>query len=281
MKINIYFVSYRREIIDFLEGKPDLMESDDFVRSRGLSCAVSVINLQDVERGLLTESVLQEKNNIGACIILVERGVEASIRQEIKCAFLTCVYEPPRGYLKNPQNFLSAEILKAVKMINSLTSIVMSASDLKIWRLPLKNFQSVLLENFVGVMTEGIDVNDRGNVHTAIQQHLQSLRELRRPRRKSTYQEKYLVDARRRFFSFGDEVHAQAGTKHPHMPICEALNCFRFGFRITEKNHYNVSMGEGDDTHVDGDFVDCHNSEIFVRPSEQKTHLNMFSNDFF
>jgi hypothetical protein len=42
--------------------------------------------------------------------------------------------------------------------------------------------------------------------------------------------------------------------------------------------HYNVSETEGDRTTIEGEFLDCHNNAHSV---SGRTHLNMFSNDYF
>ena len=104
---------------------------------------------------------------------------------------------------------------------------------------------------------------------------LAKFRDRQHPKRKSGYQDAYLVDDRAKHFRLGLEHHAHADTGPPHTRLCRLSNGHRFGCGFKSEQHYNVSM-ERD--RMTGTYPDCHGVN---QAGEARTHLNMFSNDFF
>lgn len=63
------------------------------------------------------------------------------------------------------------------------------------------------------------------------------------------------------------------------MPYCAIASLFRFGARIDDRRHYNVSQGEGNNTFIRGEYHNCHGeTKVYNR---EPGHLNMFSNDHY
>ena len=147
--------------------------------------------------------------------------------------------------------------------------------DGKLLTLPLRNFKAQELAEIARLCRE---VHSSGNFSDDVEKQLAGLRARVRPRRKSSYKTKYMVDDLERLFAYGPETHARFATGEPHKPSCEVAALFRFGVRLDESRHYNVSETEGDHTKIEGDFPDCHGE---VHPVRGKTHLNMFANDYF
>lgn len=78
------------------------------------------------------------------------------------------------------------------------------------------------------------------------------------------------------WFEFGHERHAKPSTGGDHDLLCDLKANFRFGCRIDYQRHYNASLENN--RAIDDYFYDCHNEiKLLIR---NKTHLNIFSNDY-
>jgi len=174
---------------------------------------------------------------------------------------------------KNNHNDLKRQISLFLKRFNLLNKNFQDATLIELMRLPLKNFKSSEFEEFLGVTKdiaiEGVDVD-------SFQDSLKHLLNSRKPRKRPHSKEKYYVDERFYHFRLGDERHSRHGTGEPHNFLCDLNARYRFGCKIDELRHFNV-MKDGKDTLICGKFINCHNGDVNFT---DRTHLNMFSNDF-
>ncbi|WP_313326049.1 hypothetical protein [Pseudomonas qingdaonensis] len=280
MNIKVYYVSRRPELYDFVTIRPNIVNDYEFLTQHGITCEVVPKREGELASLVTSDELLRNRERMEGCILLVEQGVANALHPKLKIVALTCVFELGSGPIASPQNVIARDVVRSIRLFRSIKNAIQS--DLRVWRLPVQNFESQLYHGFVGRMTRGLDVNQAGEALNVIQADLQGMRRtIMRPRSRSNNPQKYCVDDRNKFFDLGHEVHAQIDTRMPHTPLCVALNSFRFGIKISEEHHYNVSLGEGDRTWVMGAFSDCHGGQRIVREGEGKTHLNMFSNDFF
>ena len=102
-------------------------------------------------------------------------------------------------------------------------------------------------------------------------------RSRQRPKRKSSYDDEYLVDDEKKHFRLGHERHSRADTGLPHVRLCRLSNLYRFGRSFDNRQHYNVSMDK-DIIVMDGDYPNCHGERM---SGKGQPYLNMFTNDFF
>lgn len=175
----------------------------------------------------------------------------------------------------NYQNFTQKTVAKSLRAFGQLLAKFERADDGKLLTLPLRNFDAPELRELARLCREE---NLDPDFSELVEAQLAGLRRRERPRRRSTYRTVYAVDDRQRFFQYGHERHARFPTGEPHRPYCEISGTFRFGKRIDEQRHYNVSETEGDITSISGDFWDCHERD----PHEIKgRYLNMFANSYF
>ncbi len=279
MSIRVYYVSRRPELREFISSHPDVVNDYEYMTKNGIKCEV-IAKREDELRALVMGELLHDRGRLEGCILLLEQGLEAVVSRQMKIVAFTCVFELSPSQIASPQNVVARDVVKAVKFFRSVKSAVQA--DQGVWRLPVNNFHSQLFADFVNGMIQGFNVKDANEMLNFIQAQMQLMRKrLVRPRRQTNYPNKYCVDDSKRFFDLGHEVHSKVDTASPHVEMCTALNSFRFGVKLSEEHHYNVSMGEGDDTWVEGAFLDCHGGHHQVRRGEGRTHLNMFSNDFF
>ena len=280
MKVRVYFASRRPELLECASSRVQIVNGDDYLSQNGISCELVPLDEQALQALTTNETLVRDRDNVDGYVLLIERGMEAAVTREIRIVALTCIFESLTGTIGSPQNVLKREVVRAVKFFKSLKSAV--EGNHGIWRLPLRNFASQSFQDFVNSMVNGHRLDDVAVVHNQVQSHMQVLRRtLIQPRRQSSYPTKYCVDERSRYFELGHEKHARIDTAPPHSTLCVALNSFRFGIKLSEEHHFNVSMGEGDRTHIAGEFVGCHDDQRMVSRGDGKKHLNMFSNDFF
>jgi hypothetical protein len=222
----------------------------------------------DLERFLIR----QARNN-DACILILDIAWEHYALNIVNSAFI--VKFNAAGVAANPQNFFFGFLARLLRNFSQIFAKFRRGDDGKLLALPLRNFRADELIEIARLCREE---PMSGNLSNDVERQLARLRTRVRPRRKSTYKTPYAVDDAARFFAYGHERHSQYATGIPHHPYCEVAALFRFGVRLDERRHYNVSETEGDRTKIEGDFPDCH-AQVHV--VTDKTHLNMFANDYF
>lgn len=179
--------------------------------------------------------------------------------------------EVPRD---NFRNFFSNRLTKLVRAIVFTRSQMASAEIEQAMRLPIRNFVAPELKELCRVYRE--DILDT-SFHNQAKTSINALRKRRQPRRRSSFPDKYFIDDDDRYFAFGREIHERLPTGPPHQSRCELNGRFRFGRLISIDQHFNVSEGEGNQTTISGQFLNCHDASVV--PEKGRTHLNMFSND--
>lgn len=222
----------------------------------------------DLERFLLNRA-----RNHDVCILFVDYVWQQYV-QDISNATYIVQFEAEVASV-NPQNFFFGVSARMLRAFGQLMSRFKRGDDGKLLALPLRNFRADELLEISRLCRETPLSNTLGD---EIEQQLTQLRARIRPRRRSVYKTTYVVDDQGRFFVYGRELHARFATGEPHRPSCELAGLFRFGVRVDEQRHYNVSETEGDNTKIGGSFPDCHGQ---VHAVADRTHLNMFTNDYF
>jgi hypothetical protein len=246
--------------------------SSGFFRDKKPSIAVAAYTPQgtpssnELERWLLSRT-----NDSDACLLIVDEAW-ASLVGNVRNAGLLILFKSEAA-AANYKNFFSKTIARLLRNFGVLASRFQNAADLQLLMLPLRNFNAPDLTELAR-LCRALEPDLSGS----IDQQLAILRLRRRTRRRSDSNVTYIVDDLSRFFAYGKEHHSRFGTGESHKPFCELAGYFRFGHRIDNLRHYNVSETEGDQTTIRGDFLDCHDTTHTVNSG---THLNMFSNDYF
>ena len=222
----------------------------------------------DFERFLLSRA-----KDSDACLLLVDEDW-AFVTTNVRGAMLSLVFN--RSTVgASAMNFFHKETSKLLRAIRVINANFSDSDDAQLLSLPVRNFHAIELKEIARICREECSESDFQN---RLDRQLSKMRDRRRPRRRSDFKKKYIVDDRARFFEYGKEKHAQFETGAPHRPFCALNGYFRFGRSIDRTRHYNVSETEGDRTSIKGEFDDCHDTRKSVHAT---THLNMFSNDFF
>ena len=220
----------------------------------------------------LAEFVLGAAQNADMVALLVDSDIEhLAIPLTPACLVGRVTYDPGA---KSYDNFVSASVTKLIKNLAAVAEFMASAGNQLPLLLPLRNFAAVEWTQLqVAFRDQGIVAD----LPRQVGQLVEALNKRKRPRKRATYANTYLVDEAEKLFDYGKEKHAQLGTGEPHTSMCVLTGNFRFGWRIPTDRHYNVTKEAGALTRISGSFPDCHGAMIEVA---EKTHINMFSNDF-
>jgi hypothetical protein len=251
---------------------PDLLEPHRFA-GRKLTVRTSVFVPGDgaPTPEQLESFVNQQAWDSDAIIILFDDDFLHLLEHVRSSCFCVALVSMQEG--ANLQNAVHRATARALKGWWQLQLRFLEAKDMKLLSLPLRNFQAdELLHLANSVRAAPADLaND-------LQEGLKALRSRIRPRRRSPRKTLYVVDDAKRFYVFGHERHARPETGGDHRPSCALGARFRFGCRIDDERHFNVSESEGDKTSISGKFKNCHDVE---NEEKRTTHLNMFASDLY
>lgn len=216
---------------------------------------------------------LERVKDADACIVTIDQPNSFFV-EDISNACQTAKFDSTtvKGSTKN---FFDKLISKHIKILGQTMARFENTKNAELLSLPLRNFQAKELERLRRIFSDLSSIEDFSR---SIDEVMKPLRKRVRPRKQSSYKTTYVVDDQGNFFAFGKEKHARPETGLPHSKACAINAIFRFGARIDDQRHYNVSATEQDRTRIAGEFLNCHGKPERV---PETTHINMFSNDYF
>ncbi len=276
MRMLVALIASDASLVSFFgEQKERIVPRDSLKRSifeEVTPCVVTAGLCYKSEQGEAAISALLkilESRKIDACIVLAEARMQSNLA--IANGSIFPIFFDSELIGASRLNFFHKLISKILRSF----SYLLARKEHHLIRLPFRNFNGAELVELRALCwseTEEPTFSDLLDAKIA------TLGARVRPRRKSKFNRKYVVDDNNRFFDYGHENHARFDTASPHVDTCVLAGKFRFGIRVEELRHYNVSEGEGDHTSVDGIFTNCHGEPTKALST---THLNMFCNDFF
>jgi len=271
MKISIIFITSDEKIGRFVGiTKQAIVPAS--VRDRFAKVNFSATSLTVTTPGTSAEDIFRylraSADGVDGVIIFCEDRL-ADLLRSYQTAFCVHVYE--RRHETSISNYLGGMIAKVLRAFDYYSRQFSNFATQKFLILPLGNFDAD--ENTrLKQLFSPIQLHD---FHGSLEALLRDFRKRQRPKREGSYRDVYVVDNRNHFYRYGHERHARAETKSPpHNGLCKIKNEFRFGLRVVSDRHFNVSK-EGEQ--ISGDFVDCHESQVIIRPSPR---INMFVNDY-
>ena len=275
--VKFIIMSGRREFCDFISSRVDSLKLMDSLDKLGggdfLTYHVTDNNSSTASLIEFIYSKIKYEHDDNVAILSDEFAF--SNLSCIKNAFLLCQLDGIFS-IKEKQfhNYISSAANKAVKKINLMKSIVDDGGLGEMARLPIKNFSSDRLKDFIreAAIRYNSTVSDND-----FQKMASDLKMMRKPKKRSEYRNKYYIDDKGRHFSLGDEIHSSYDTKG-HDYLCDILAKYRFGCKIDSRKHFNVSAGDNDNSKLSTEFHHCHGDEAIN--IKDRSHVNMFSNDF-
>lgn len=274
MKILLCLVSPDRDTVTFFGSEKERIIPRDALH-RGVYAQCSIVTAawvmeRDSERRF-GDFLIDKASAAEACLLLVDSRSGDLVKN---CENAALIFHFDHSDIRSSKlNFFHKLISSALR---AFAQLLHRKDRAPLWMLPLRNFSGNDLQELARVCREEVF---NATFPNELDANLSGLNSRVRPRRKSSYKTRYVVDDRRRFFVYGHEHHSKLGTAPPHTSYCVLAGRFRFGIRVDDSRHFNVSEGEGDTTTISGTFLNCHDEELDVPGSD--THLNMFCNDFF
>lgn len=178
-------------------------------------------------------------------------------------------------------NMLKQQITKGIKRINYLSKMFEDSQLLPIMRMPRQNFQSSILSQLYDEIEKNTSSTDE------IEKLLVKFIDIhKKPKRRTKNKKiKFFEDGRRLYYKLEQPSmgHTGHGTnipeiiEPPHNICCLLNSVFRFGIRIDHTIHFDVSKEDKEKISESLCFYNCHGDKVKFK---DKTHLNIFSNDF-
>lgn len=177
------------------------------------------------------------------------------------------------AYIEKRDNFLVRSFGRLVKNLLILMGTMQDKTRLEAAILPARNFHSRAFGEFLDLCQHDAGTSDFQN---QVVPALTAVTRLRGPRRRTNHRTKYFQDDEGVCFQYAYERHSFFETGADHSAACSIRGLFRLGVSLEQQRHFNVMSGV-DKTPISGTFDICHDDVITV---VDRTHLNMFSNDF-
>lgn len=220
----------------------------------------------------LCQFLLKKCDGIDAVAVLLDEDCKHEAEHIRNALFIGVVHFP--DYMPSVQNFLSGILAKLLRNLGHLLFQLKDSTSFQSAILPLRNFISPEL-GALSLICEQQALE--GEFSHNMLPPLRGLIARRGPKRRSKYPTRYFRDDRNMFFEYGHEEHSRFDTGGSHLISCQINGLFRFGKRLEESRHFNVTQGDADKSLFSVSFSNCHDEPHEV---VRRTHVNMFSNDF-
>lgn len=204
-------------------------------------------------------------------VVLFERAA-ANLVAGVRDAIFAGQFDG-RAFIENRDNFLIRTFGRLVKNLDSLMRTMRDKTRMEAAILPARNFDSEVFRSFLRLCQEQ---TLEGEFPNQVVPALTAVTKLRGPKRRAKYPTKYFKDERPACFQYGNELHALFDTGGDHTLSCTIRGLLRLGVPLEQQRHFNVTH-VNDGSRISGEFPICHEDVLLV---SQRTHLNMFSNDF-
>lgn len=220
----------------------------------------------------LVDNRPSSENHFDGVVVLFSHDVEAHIAGIRDGIFASAFDE--NVFIENRDNFLVRSFGRLTKNLLVLMETMRDKTWMEAAVLPSHNFNSRVFRDFLRFCQDKAQEPDFANL---VNSALAKVTKLRGPRRRSKFPAKYFRDDRDVCFQYGHEAHSMFETGADHGPSCSIRGIFRFGVPLEQQRHFNV-VSRDDGTPISGSYGNCHGAIVtFAR----RTHVNMFSNDFF
>jgi hypothetical protein len=278
MNVLVCLISSQDNITEIIARQGERLIPQDLFKKKGpgypVNFKVSIYNPR--KESISFEKFLLREAKTSEAVILLTENSHSNLVEPVENAVFAATFEVGNERIGNFKNFFGSYFSQLFRNFFVVKTLMGDAEKAQAMMLPLRNFNAPELREMARLSREE---SRNTNFILPMEALLAKIVKRRVPRKNSSYpQKKYFVDERKMHFIYGTENHAQFDTGKPHIAACEFNGHFRFGKRIDPNHHYNVSFGDGDKTNIAGDFPDCHGA---VQQVTKRSHLNMFSNDFF
>lgn len=272
MRLLVFFVTQSSHALNTFKAKKAqleqvFLENTDFPTQLML-CPFSIDDKHLKDR--LEEVILKEYQEIDGVLLLIEEGGE-EFYQNIKHSLF--VGEIPRiNYCKDTWNLLSKNFRILFKNYIHYYKAASHSDNYQALTLPIRNFNSIILTNLLETLSRKTMAKDFLNLFN---ESLSKLKRSRHPKRRSKSREQFYVDDNESYFQYGLEKHGNYETGFPHLRSCQIKGLYRFGFKMEQGRHFNMTSSAGFLSNKT--LFNCHGETVSIKKAD---HINIFSNDF-
>lgn len=272
MRLLVFFVTQSSHALNTFNAKKAqleqvFLENTDFLTQLTL-CSFFVDDNRLKER--LEEAILKEYQRIDGVLLLIEEGHEKFYKDIKHSLFIGKI--PRITYCKDTWNFLSKNFRILFRNYIYYYKAASQSDNYQALTLPIRNFKSIILTDLLETLCYKTMEKDFLNLFN---RDLSKLKRSRHPKRRTNSQEQFYVDDNESYFQYGLEKHGKYETGFPHLKSCQIKGLYRFGFKMEQGRHFNMTSGSGLLSKTT--LVNCHGETVFIKKSD---HINIFSNDF-
>lgn len=277
MKIKVVIVSSDSRVVDYFEKRseaaiPQTLRSSPRRNSKNVyDFSISVF---DPRKGdSLIDFVASTSERYDGVVCLVESS-DYKLVSECGNSLFVC-YFSLSFQIRSVQNYFSHVLNNFLRKFIFYLEEFVNGRNKQVFLLPVNSFQSPELKQFNAFMREEVNCADFKRRIQIFLSHMSSRKTPKRKEQNPKY--KYFRDDCRYFFQYGHEEHSIAEDGSDHLTSCKLEKFFKFGARIGDNRHYNLSK-EKNTSQVCDIFFSCHGkAKIKYGP---RSHLNVFPNGF-
>lgn len=255
--------------INFIRSNEDFIFKSDITKK--ISSNTNILYFTENDLGQALNFISSNINHIEKLILIKDKRLDVDF-ELYKIGFVGEI-----DYKEAPlsKNHLAEQVTKILKNFRYMNGLFSSGDDIELLRLPFLNFNSEFLINLPNIIREK---SSKEEFQEEFNLCLSSIRKThRKPKRRSGNKKKFFLDDVHKYFDLGDERHAHHETGQPHDNYCNLKAHLRFGFKLDERQHFNVSYDSDNTARINGRYLNCHEEDISFKG---RVHLNIFTNDF-
>jgi len=274
MKISVILATKNRLAVKLFLTRSAQILNGDFLPKTLQGRVTFEANVYDPgrEEKSLAEFLLENSGEADAVAVLLDAPLAHNADQLHPAIFIGQI--DLTSYIPNVQNLLSGQAARLLRNFGFLLIDLEDSTHFQAAVLPLRNFDAKELREFSVLCRDSASDGEFGARASAL---IRQLVARRGPRLRSKYPHRYFKDDVGHHFRYGFEEHSRFETGGEHGVVCHLNGVFRFGKRLEEQRHFNVTHGVNDDDRITVVFENCHSQRVNI---VDRTHVNMFSNDF-
>ncbi len=271
------FITTNEKVIKYINSGKNFLPKE-LIENNNEQVAIKVVNpMGNIEETL--DAVFKDENFIefSGVILFTENDIHPLFIEKLGTIFMVAKISDEIAKKENEKKLsqlLENNVTPIIKKFFWLQNTAFSIYS-EILRIPKRNFDHDELSNAFCLIENIAD-----EPQDKIEKTLSVIKNnIRKPQRRSNSQKRHYIDKRNHAFSLGPENHARHETaKHKgHNIFCDIAAHFRFGIRIDERKHFNVTSADKKPPMIQGVFNGCH-GEVIAK--SKVSHINMFCNDY-
>ncbi|WP_298236581.1 hypothetical protein [uncultured Azohydromonas sp.] len=274
MKILVVLATDKRLASELFLGRADQILNGQFLPKelRDKTTFVPTVFNPKKEALDLANFLLEQSASMDAVALLLDKRLAHAAQNLHSSIFIGHV--DFTTHIPSVQNFLSGQAARLLRNLGFLLLELEEAVSFQAAILPIRNFDADELQELARLCHESTGEGDFIARSTGL---IRQIVKRRGPRLRSKYPDRYFKDDAGRHFCYGFEEHSRFETGGEHDITCHLNGLFRFGKRLEDQRHFNVTAGDNDGERISVTFQNCHSRQVDIT---KRTHVNMFSNDF-